>query len=56
MNVEHDDQHDKSEEDSVYESTKEGDASVDDLAEDPVDCRQRPLMVRQLDSGLDGNM
>ena len=28
---------------------------MNDPAEDPVEDRQRPLIVRQLDSGLDGN-
>ena len=52
---EHDDQHDKSEEESVYESAKEDNAPMKDPAKDPVEDRQRPLMVRRLDSGLDGN-
>ena len=51
--AEHNNQHNQSKEDSVYESVKEDNASVDDPAKDPVDYRQRPLMVRQLDSDLD---
>ena len=41
----HDDQHDKSEGESVYESAKEDNAPMNDLTKDPVDYRQRTLMV-----------
>ena len=51
---EHDIQHDESEEGSEYKSAQEENASLDDSAKDPVKYTQRPLMLRELDSDLDG--
>ena len=53
---EHDDQHDESEEESVYESAEEDNVPMNNPAEDSVEDKRRSLMVRRLDSGLDGNM
>ena len=44
--VEHNDQHDESKEESVNESAEEDNALMNNPAEDPVEDRRRPLMVR----------
>ena len=54
--AEHNNQHDKFKEDSVNQFAEEENGSVDIPVKDPVDYRQRPLMVRHLDSDLDGYM
>ena len=46
-------QQDKSEDESAYESAEEYNAPINNPVEDPVEDR-RPLMVRRLDSDLDG--
>ena len=53
---EHTIKHDEPKEGSEQKYTQEDDVCVDDSVEDPMDYTQRPRMLRELDSDLDGDM